>query len=558
MARRLLVAACLLLVPVWLSASQVFAVPGPASRPDIIVLMVDDLGAIDERILERLPNIRSLFLNHGLRFTNAFSETPLCCPGRASFLTGQHTRNHGVVYNDARLLDPRHTIATALHDSGYFTMMVGKYLNGAAQLTDHTPPGWDEVAMLNDWSTDQSSDWWVQDEPVVGGFFDRFIDFQSREWLTTAPAAQPLFMWVAPHAPHKSAESSVDWEPDIESTYVGDERCAGIKPWQPPSYDFPARPDGYPLDDICRSLLTVDDIVGDLQATAAAAGRDPVWVFTSDNGMAWGANGYVLKNVPAADRLPFYVAGPGVVSGTTKALISNIDVAPTLVDLAKADMPTADGKSFTSVLRGDGGGRKALLEDHPVGGPTGEGDVLTGQWWGVRTPRWHLVVWNGIHLYDTDADRWEMVDVAADHPDVVNELLGIWNRPIPSPTAPATSPPPPTPLPTPIGPSAIPTSTSSQPPPTATIHAPPEKTLPATPTERPPRRPVATRSANSTPDPAATAAQSSPPRTPGGATFDGVDLGAPTAIAAIAALGVVSAGLALALFARRARPKRIG
>ena len=85
----------------------------PASaRPDEIVVMVDDLGAIDDRILERLPNIKALFLENGLQYDDAYSETPLCCPGRASFLTGQHTAHHGVVMNDARLLDPSHTIAT--------------------------------------------------------------------------------------------------------------------------------------------------------------------------------------------------------------------------------------------------------------------------------------------------------------------------------------------------------------------------------------------------------------------------------------------------------------
>ena len=61
-------------------------------------------------------------------------------------------------------------------------------------------------------------------------------------------------------------------------------------------------------------------------------------------------------------------------------------------------MPKADGKSFAKALDGKSSARKALLEDHPVGGPTGEGDVATGPWWGVRTPSWHLVVWNGVHF----------------------------------------------------------------------------------------------------------------------------------------------------------------
>ncbi len=422
-------------------------------RPDEIVIMVDDLGAIDNRILDRLPNIKALFLKQGLQFDKTYSETPLCCPGRASFLTGQHTAHHGVVVNDARLLDPSHTIATALHDDGYYTMMAGKYLNGAPLLADHMPPGWDHVAMLNDWSTSQSSDWWVDDLPAVAGYFDRYIDQTATAWLAQAPADKPLFMWIAPHAPHKSASSTKDWEPDIESQYMGDPRCAGIKPWRPPNYAVPNLPAGYPLDDICRSMLTVDDMVGHLRDAAAAEGRNPVWVLMSDNGMAWGADGYLLKNVPQADGLPYYMTGPGIDHGKTDALISNIDIGPTLADLAGTTMPKADGKSFVKALDGHSSARKALLEDHPVGGPTGEGDVASGPWWGVRTPRWHLVVWNGVSLYDTVADPWEMDNVAGEHMDVVVQLADIFNRPIaiepsPSPTLPPTSTPPTSPPPT--------------------------------------------------------------------------------------------------------------
>lgn len=126
--------------------------------------MVDDLGYMpDDRVLERLPNIKDLFLDGGLRFTAYYSETPVCCPGRAGFLTGQHTRHHGVVRNDARLFDPSNTVATMLDDAGYRTsMMAAKYLNMADRLTDHTPPGWDHVVMRKT-ATRTTSTWWMDD-----------------------------------------------------------------------------------------------------------------------------------------------------------------------------------------------------------------------------------------------------------------------------------------------------------------------------------------------------------------------------------------------------------
>ena len=183
------------------------AAPGRDGRPDIVVIMADDLGAIDERILERLPNIRELFLEKGLRFDAAYSETPLCCPGRASFLTGQHTRKHGVVVNRATLLDPRRTLATALHDAGYYTIMAGKYLNYPDQLADKSPAGWDRVAILRTWLGNIWSSWWVNDRPVEGGYHDRFMQQRAQRWLEQGSSNQPCSCgW--PPAPRTGASTA--------------------------------------------------------------------------------------------------------------------------------------------------------------------------------------------------------------------------------------------------------------------------------------------------------------------------------------------------------------
>jgi arylsulfatase A-like enzyme len=483
--RRAALTLCLIAI-----VASIFAVPAtiavqePQPRPDIIVVMVDDLGAMDERILERLPNIRSLFLRPGLRFDNAYSETPLCCPGRASFLTGQHTRNHGVVSNDVGLLNPRNTIVTALDGVGYHTVFAGKYLNGASQMADHTPPGWDRVAMLTKWDTNVSSEWRIDNSLVTGGFFDRVLAEQAVGMLASAPSDQPLFMWLTPHGPHKSDSTDLPWKPDIEPAYVGDGQCAGIKRYKPPSYSLPEQPDGFPLDDVCRSLLTVDDMVGDLRFEIERQGRNPYWVFMSDNGMAWGAGGYALKNVPQAGRLPLYFTGPGIDRGDTNALVSNIDIAPTLAELAGTDMPRADGRSFVDLLRGGEGPRRLMLEDHPLGGPYG-GKELTGPWWGVRTRQWHLVVWNGVHLYDVREDRWEQHDLADEHPDIVMELASAVRRagqlaPPPTPTPVPTPDPTPSPPPTdqPPKPTDAPSPAPTEPPAQATDEpAKPEPTV---------------------------------------------------------------------------------
>ncbi len=398
-----------------------------ASKPDIIVIMVDDLGSIDERILQRLPNIKSLFLDSGLRFDNAYDETPLCCPGRATFLTGQHTQRHGVTYNKASLLNSKTTIAVALHNAGYYTIQAGKYLNNPQTLSDKTPPGWDQVAMLYDWSGNTSSRFWVQNNLVTKGFMDRFTADKSLILLQTAPKDKPIFMWVNPHAPHKANDPAPDYQADIEKKYLSDSRCSNISSWKPASYNWSPKPNGFPLESICRSLLTADDMVGVLRAEATRQGRTPVWVFTSDNGMAWGADGYPMKNVPQSTKSPLYFSGPDIAHGSTKALVSMIDLSPTLVDLAHTSMSWADGISFASILRNSTNTfRYWMLEDHPLGGNDRAGGT-TGKWSGVRTPEWSYVNWpkKGDLLFDLVNDPNKLHNLAKTMPGKITELKNL-------------------------------------------------------------------------------------------------------------------------------------
>ena len=96
-------------------------VAAAVGRPNIVILMLDDVGAHDGRIWERLPTIRHRFLERGLAFTDFHGETPTCCPGRVGFLTGLHTHAHGVTRNDGRLFRPAMSLATQLRRRGYFT-----------------------------------------------------------------------------------------------------------------------------------------------------------------------------------------------------------------------------------------------------------------------------------------------------------------------------------------------------------------------------------------------------------------------------------------------------
>ena len=125
--------------------------PAPDTRPNIVMVITDDQPALDGRLLQFEPTVKSIFVDHGVNFTDFHSETPLCCPARAGFFTGLHTHNHHVTQNRATQFDPTETIATELSGVGYHTMLIGKYLNQYSSNTckkpfcaPHVPPGWDK------------------------------------------------------------------------------------------------------------------------------------------------------------------------------------------------------------------------------------------------------------------------------------------------------------------------------------------------------------------------------------------------------------------------------
>ena len=92
------------------------------ARPNVVVVMAGDMRADDLRFM---PRVRRLLVARGLTYRNSFSPYPLCCPARASFLTGQYAHNHHVLGNESPYgfggFDDSATLATALHQSGYRT-----------------------------------------------------------------------------------------------------------------------------------------------------------------------------------------------------------------------------------------------------------------------------------------------------------------------------------------------------------------------------------------------------------------------------------------------------
>src|SRR5436305_1912292 len=116
-------------------------------RPNILVVMTDDQAAAD---LAKMPNVRKLLARQGTTFSNAVDSFPLCCPSRATFITGQYAHNHGVLgnfypYGWYGMKGRANTLPAWLQQAGYRTALIGKWLNGYGAVDAHgeVPAGFD-------------------------------------------------------------------------------------------------------------------------------------------------------------------------------------------------------------------------------------------------------------------------------------------------------------------------------------------------------------------------------------------------------------------------------
>jgi N-acetylglucosamine-6-sulfatase len=427
-------------------------VPVTSTGPNIVVLMVDDLAEIaDHRIWDRLPAIRSLFIDHGLQFTNYFGNTPLCCPGRVNFLTGLRTEHHGVWMNDARLFHPEESIATELHDLGYYTFISGKYLNFTSKLVNKWPPGWDHASVFG--GTYYDYPMWKDGVRIDRGhapadYSTTVFAKDAAEFLAEAPADRPVFAFLTPFAVHSGADEhghTVSYMPAPARNLIGDPRCAGIPPFRTPATNeadvsdkpgyiahlpvLPVAKNGWPLDRDCEALLSVDAEVATIRDMLASQGRldDTLFILTADNGMAFARHRWAEKRVPYATQLDLYVHWPNGIGrkpGTVNAMEENIDLAPTLCELAGCVMgpyPTgqqvADGRSFLDVIRNRGGsGRQYLVEEDVSPRPPRPPFYALRSSATAPIGPWHYVEYRDgeRELYDLARDPNELHNLAAD------------------------------------------------------------------------------------------------------------------------------------------------
>jgi N-acetylglucosamine-6-sulfatase len=403
-------------------------------RPNVIVVLTDD-----ERWdgFDAMPWLRRMLEEPGSGWVNvpdAFANTPLCCPARASLLTGRYAHHTGVEDNDdGRNLDESSTLATWLHGAGYRTGLVGKYLNGYPfGGLPYVPPGWDRfVGKRNRSGVTVYRNFRVVDQgsPVfVREYATDWLAEKAIEFVRTAPSTRPFFLLFAPSAPHPPwipalrhqgayADLPVVEPPNV----VGALR--GAAPWVRSRPDPSAAQRAQWLEDQRRAdetLLAVDEALHAI-VDALAHRLDDTYIFVlSDNGYSFGEHRWGGKKCPyeACVRIPLAIHVPST-DEITLGITSIIDLAPTISSLARATPSTSiDGTGFASRLRP----RPAL----PTRDPEAvylewAGDAEIPAWTAIRTSRLKLIRYGdgSEELYDIggrvgSSDPWEMVNRVAD------------------------------------------------------------------------------------------------------------------------------------------------
>jgi N-acetylglucosamine-6-sulfatase len=347
--------------------------PSEASgKPNVVVIMTDDQTAAQMRAL---PNTRRLIGRTGVDLKTFYVTDPLCCPSRATFLTGQYAHNSGVTSdagpNALPALRESETLGPWLQDAGYRTAFVGKYLEGyGLEDPQDVPPGWTEWHALTDPSTDRYYDYEINDNGQLRHYGEEPDDYKTRVLGHLAVDAvrhaargdRPLFLYVGFNAPHPPStptgrDAGTYSDATAPRTPAFDERDVSDKPTfirdRPRLSDQAiARIDARYRRSL-ESLAEVDRQVSKI--VAALRDREELGntylFFTSDNGYLDGEHRIELGRLLAHDpssRVPLLVRGPGIPSGSnSEALVGNIDLAPTIAAVAGAK-PNAelDGRSL--------------------------------------------------------------------------------------------------------------------------------------------------------------------------------------------------------------------
>ena len=420
------------------------------TRSNILILMVDQLNGtlFPDGPVEWLhaPHLRAL-AERSVRFANTYTASPLCAPGRASFMSGQLPRRTRVYDNAAEFASDIPTYAHHLRRAGYHTCLSGKmHFVGPDQLhgfeqrltTDIYPADFG-------WTPDyrkpgERIDWWYHnlgsvtgagvaeisnqmeyDDEVAHHAEQKLYDLarvqDDRPWCLTVSFTHPHDPYVARRKFWDLYEDCAHLEPEVGAIPFDQQDAHSKRLYLANDY----RNFDITAEDIRRSrrayfanISYLDEKIGGIMnvLTRCRMANDTIVVFVSDHGDMLGERGlwFKMSFFEGSARVPLMIAAPGLKPQRVDAPVSTVDVNPTLADLANAPMdeimPWTDGESLLALAKGGQRSAPVAVEYAAEGSYAPLVSLRYGKW------KYNRCALDPDQLFDLEADPYEMSDLA--------------------------------------------------------------------------------------------------------------------------------------------------
>lgn len=337
-----------------------FILSADVKKPNLVVIMADQWRAQATGFAgdqnAKTPNLDRL-CSESVWFMNAISGVPVCCPARATFMTGQRPFTHGVFMNDVQLHTNAVTIAKVLKSAGYDTAYIGKWHLDGRGRSNFTPKerrqGFDYWKAL-ECTHNYSNSFYYADTPkkLKWEGYDAFAQTRDAiEYIKNRKTNEkPFFLmlsWGPPHDPYHIVPT--------EYKKLFDPSKFILRPNVPPEWESRARNMLWGYYAHCAAL---DKCVGDIMQTLDETGlkTNTILVFISDHGDMLGSHGARDKQQPYEEsiRIPLLIRYPALLKPKKlDALINMEDIMPTLLGLCGVKIPkTVEGLDFSDYMRG--------------------------------------------------------------------------------------------------------------------------------------------------------------------------------------------------------------